>query len=155
MKRKVWELTVLDNPNRAVGGESDIFYTTDTEAFLIFRLTDEDFNPATATLTLVNTSDKSVISESVPVIDKEIEWEMFEDAIAHSGNWQAQLVYTQEKDGKAEHYTSQVVQFDIQSHLLTGRQPSLVAIEDWNTFMSTAQDLLAQLEEEAGRRRSR
>ena len=150
MKRKVWELTVLDNPNRAIGGESDIFYTTDTEAFLIFRLTDEGFNPTTATLTLVNTSDKSVISETVPVIDKEIEWEMFEEAIAHSGNWQAQLVYTQEKDGKAEHYTSQVVQFDVQSHLLTGRQPSLVAIEDWNAFMATAQELLNQLEDEAG-----
>ena len=149
MKKKVWELTVLDNPNRAVGGESDVFYTTDTEAFLIFRLTDEDFNPATATLTLVNTSDKSVISETVPVIDKEIEWEMTEEAIVHSGNWQAQLVYTQEKAGKAEHYTSQVVQFDVQSHLMTGRQPALVAIEDWNTFMATAQDLLDSFSEDA------
>ena len=150
MKRKVWELTVLDNPNRVVMGENDEFYTTDTEAFLIFRSTDADFNPTTATLTLANTSDKSVINEIVPVIDKVIEWEMPKEVIAHFGNWQAQLVYVQEKDGKDERYTSQVVRFDVQNHLMAGRQPTLVAIEDWNTFMATARDLLAQIEEEAG-----
>ena len=121
MKKKVWDITVKDNPNRVVMGENDEFYTTDTEAFLIFRLTDADFNPATATLTLVNASDNSVINEIVPVIDKEIEWEMTEEAIAHSGNWQGQLVYILEKVGEAEHYTSQVVQFDVKSHLMTGR----------------------------------
>ena len=138
MKRKVWEFRVLDNPNQAKGGESDQFYTTDTEAFLIFRLTDKDFNPTTAELTLVNTSDKSVISETVPVIDKEIEWEMTEEAIVHSGSWQAQLVYTQEKDGKDERYTAPVVQFNVESHLMSGREPSLVAVNDWTAFMATA-----------------
>ena len=139
MKKKVWELTVLDNPNRVVMGENDEFYTTDTEAFLVFQLMDADFNPTTATLTLVNASDNSVINETVPVIDKEIKWEMTEEAIAHFGNWQAQLVYMQEKAGKVEHYTSPVVQFDVRSHLMTGRQPTLGAIEDWNTFMGTAE----------------
>lgn len=148
MKKKVWELTVLDNPNRTIGGENDRFYTTDTEAFLIFNLADENFSPTEAMLTLVNSADRSVISETVPVVGGTIEWEMREEIIEHAGNWQAQLVYTQEKAGKAEHYTSQVVQFDVQSHLMTGRQPSLVAIEDWDTFIATAQDLLAQLEKD-------
>ena len=146
MKRKVWELTVLDNPNRAVAGENDIFYTTDTEAFLIFRLTDSDIEPTTADLTLVNTTDKSVINETVPVIDNEIEWEMNEEAIAHSGNWQGQLVYMQEKDGQPERYTAPVIQFNVQSHLMTGREPSLVAVNDWTAFMATARDVLNQLE---------
>ena len=143
MKRKVWDLTVLDNPNRAIGGENDQFYTTDTEAFLVFNLSDENFNPTEAMLTLVNTADRSVVSEEVAVTDGTIKWEMREEIIEHAGNWQAQLVYKQMKASVEEKYNSQIVTFNVLGHLLDTREAGIVAIENWNSFVKDAEDLFA------------
>ena len=65
MKKKTWDVTVKDNPNKVVMGENDDFYTSDTEAYLIFNLQDKFFRPRTATLTLENMNDGSVKNETV------------------------------------------------------------------------------------------
>ena len=48
MKQKHWQVSVFDKTSETI--KNDTFYTTDTEAYLIFKLTDEDFTPDSATL---------------------------------------------------------------------------------------------------------
>lgn len=147
MKRKVWDITVKDNPNRVVMGENDEFYTTDTEAFLVFNLQDEDFHPQSAMITLENRNDGSLKSEEVEVTDGDIQWEMPERYIEHSGNWQAQLVYEQMKGGVPEKYTSGVMTFTVNSHIKDKKKPSLVEIENWEKFIAEGTELIETWED--------
>ena len=142
MKRKVWAITLRDNPNRIVMIENDDFYTTDTEAFLVFRLKDEDFYPQSAMITLENRNDGSLKSEEVEVIDGDIHWEMPERYIEHSGNWQVQLVYEQMKGDVPEKYTSGVMAFTVNSHIKDKKKPRLVEIENWGKFIRECTELI-------------
>ena len=147
MKKKVWDITVKDNPNRVVMGENDEFYTTDTEAFLVFNLQDEDFQPQSAMLTLENRNDGSLKSEEVSVVGDNITWEMPERYIEHSGNWQAQLVYEQMKGDVPEKYTSGVMAFTVNSHIKDKKRPSLVEIENWEKFIADGTELIETWED--------
>ena len=142
MKRKVWDITVKDNPNRVVMGENDEFYTTDTEAFLVFNLQDKFFMPQSAMITLENRSDGSLKSEEVEVVGGNITWEMPERYIEHFGNWQIQIVYETKESGQIEKYTSGVMSFNVNSHIGDKKQPSLVEIENWDSFMKHAEGLV-------------
>lgn len=146
MKTKSWDVGVLDNPNIMIATETDDFYTADTEAFLVFKLKDSNFNPHSALLTLVNQQDGSVISETVPVKNKIISYEMREEVIKHAGTWLVQLVYTQDKEGAPENYTSRIISFSVGGHLMDKKQPTLVAIENWESFILNAKDLLENWE---------
>ena len=160
MKIKSWDITLRDLPstisNSQLGAfdgntvrptENDEFYTTDTEAFLIFNLLDEDFHPTSATITLHNRTDGSVVNEDVDVIDGTITYEMRHEVIEHAGAWQAQLVYEQDKGGVAEKYTSKVVGFNVAGHLLDTKEPALVVIENWNNFVLSAESLIEDWEQ--------
>lgn len=147
MKRKVWNITVKDNPNRVVMGENDEFYTTDTEAYLVFELGDKNFNPATAVLTLENRNDGSLKNETVGVVDGLIEWEMPERYIEHFGNWQGQLVYEDTKDGQPESYTSAAFTFVVNAHIGDKKRPSLVEIENWEKFIREGTELIETWED--------
>ena len=147
MKRKVWDITVKDNPNRVVMGENDDFYTTDTEAFLVFNLQDKDFMPQSAMITLENRNDGSLKSEEVEVVGSNITWEMPERYIEHSGNWQAQLVYEQMKGEVPEKYTSGVMAFTVKSHIQDKKRPSLVEIENWEKFIREGTELIETWED--------
>ena len=152
MKIKSWDITLRDVPstisnsrlgafdgNTVQATENDEFYTTDTEAFLIFNLLDRDFHPTSATITLHNRTDGSVVNEDVDVIDGAIAYEMREEVIEHAGGWQAQLVYELDKGGVPEKYTSKVVGFNVAGHLLGTKEPALVAIKNWDNFVLTAE----------------
>ena len=143
MKIKSWNVTVIDNPNTAMISENDEFYTTDTEAFLVFDLQDEDFHPTRATITLHNRTDGSVVNEDIPVVSGVIKYEMRHEVIKHAGVWRAQLVYEQDKDGVLEKYTSKVVSFGVSGHLLKdAKEPPLFLIENWNNFVLIAESLI-------------
>ena len=147
MKKKVWDITVKDNPNRVVMGENDEFYTTDTEAYLVFELDDKNFNPATAVLTLENRNDGSLKNETVDVVDGVIEWEMPQRYIEHFGNWQGQLVYEDTKDGQPELYTSATFSFVVNAHIGDKKKPSLVEIENWEKFIRDGTELIETWED--------
>ena len=147
MKKKVWNITVKDNPNRVIMGENDEFYTTDTEAYLVFELEDENFNPATAVLTLENRNDGSLKNEKVDVVDGLIEWEMPQRYIEHFGNWQGQLVYEDTKDGQPELYTSATFSFVVNAHIGDKKKPSLVEIENWEKFIRDGTELIETWED--------
>ena len=155
MKIKSWDITLRDVPSTTSNGrsgafdgntvqatENDEFFTTDTEAFLIFNLLDSSFHPTSATITLHNRTDDSVVNEDVDVIDGTIAYEMRQEVIKHAGHWQAQLVYEQDKDGVPEKYTSKVVKFNVSGHLLDNKEPSLFLIENWSNFMLTTEETL-------------
>ena len=147
MKKKVWNITVKDNPNRVVMGENDEFYTTDTEAYLVFNLDDKNFNPATAVLTLENRNDGSLKNETVDVVDGLIEWELPQRYIEHFGNWQGQLVYEDTKDGQPELYTSAPFTFVVNAHIGDKKKPSLVEIENWEKFIRDGTELIETWED--------
>ena len=160
MKIKSWDITLRDVPGTTSNGrsgafdgntvqatENDEFYTTDTEAFLIFNLLDEDFRTKSATITLYNRTDGSVVNEDVPVASGVIEYEMRHEVIEHAGAWQAQLVYEQDKDGVPEKYTSKVVSFGVSGHLLDTKLPALVIIENWDNFLLSAESLIEDWEQ--------
>lgn len=147
MKQKVWDITVKDNPNRVVMGENDEFYTTDTEAFLVFNLQDKEFSPTTAVLTLENRNDGSLKNETVDVVDGLIEWEMPQRYIEHFGNWQGQLVYEDTKDGQPELYTSAPFTFVVNAHIGDKKKPSLVEIENWEKFIRDGTELIESWED--------
>ena len=128
-------------------GENDEFYTTDTEAYLVFELEDNNFNPATAVLTLENRNDGSLKNETVDVVDGLIEWEMPQRYIEHFGNWQGQLVYEDTKDGQPELYTSATFSFVVNAHIGDKKKPSLVEIENWEKFIADGTELIETWED--------
>ena len=128
-------------------GENDEFYTTDTEAYLVFELDDENFNPATAVLTLENRNDGSLKNETVDVVDGLIEWELPQRYIEHFGNWQGQLVYEDTKDGQPESYTSATFTFVVNAHIGDKKKPSLVEIENWEKFIRDGTELIETWED--------
>ena len=152
MKRKVWYLTVKDNSDGIVMIENDDFYTTDTEAFLVFNLKDEGFYPESAMLTLENRNDGSLKCEEVEVIDGDIRWEMPERYIEHSGNWSVQLVYEQMKGDVPEKYTSGVMAFTVNGHIKDKKKPRLVEIENWEKFIREGTELIETWERQEGAR---
>ena len=128
-------------------GENDEFYTTDTEAYLVFNLQDEDFYPQSAALTLENRNDGSLKTETVDVIDGLIEWEMPQRYIEHFGNWQGQLIYEDIKDGQPELYTSGTFSFVVNPNIGDNKRPSLVEIENWEKFIRDGTELIETWED--------
>ena len=144
MKQKHWKVSVFDKTSETI--RDDTFYTTDTEAYLVFELIDEDFIPDSAMITVYNIYGTAIINVSVEVADGIARYEMPEKAIRHRGGWRTQAIYT--KDG--EDYTTAIIEFDVGGHLLDSKKPPVVEIENWNRLIEHAGELIddwEQLEE--------
>lgn len=144
MKQKHWKVSVFDKTSETI--RDDTFYTTDTEAYLVFELIDEDFTPDSATVTVYNIYGKATINTSVEVADGFVSYEMPEEAIGHPGGWRTQVIFTKDN----EDYTTKIIGFDVGGHLLDNKKPSIVDIENWNSFIAHAEELIddwEQLEE--------
>lgn len=144
MKQKHWKVSVFNKTSETI--RDDTFYTTDTEAYLIFELTDGDFTPDSATVTVYNVYGKATINASVEVADGIVQYEIPEEAIGHPGGWRTQVVYTKDN----EDYTTKIIAFDVGGHLLDNKKPAIVDIENWNSFMAAARDWLNQFEGGSG-----
>ena len=143
-KIKHWKVSVFDKTSETI--RDDTFYTTDTEAYLIFELIDEDFTPDSATVTVYNVYGKATINASVEIADGIVQYEMPVDAIGHPGGWRTQVIYTKDN----EDYTTKIIEFDVGGHLLDNKKPAIVDIENWNSFIEHAGELIddwEQLEE--------
>lgn len=147
MKKKTWSLTIVDNPNKVVSNanENDIFYVTDTEAYLVFKLLDEreGFNPHSAELTLTNLSNGSLaIYKDISVDNKEIKWEVTEEVISINGLWKMQLIYENEEQNGVEYYTTPQLDFPISDHLKKGRKEAIFAIESLDDIINSTSSLV-------------
>lgn len=139
MKEKRYSISVLGN--KEVTQENNTkFYTTDTDAWIKFHVADLGFSPETATITLINLDDKSVVSEYVEMEDGTVDYHIRSEIIEHGGRWQAQLIFNENKNG----YTSGIINFNVHGHIMNDEEPSLEIIENWNVFMRQAEDFLAQ-----------
>ena len=144
VKQKHWKVSVFDKTSETI--RDDTFYTTDTEAYLVFELIDENFTPDSATVTVYNIYGKATINASVEVADGFVQYEMPVDAIGHPGGWRTQVIFTEDN----EDYTTKIIEFDVGGHLLDNKKPSIVDIENWNSFIKHAGELIddwEQLEE--------
>ena len=83
MKQKHWQVSVFEKTIEII--KDDLFYTTDTEAFLVFELIDEDFKPDSAMVTVYNIYGTAIINVSVEVADGIARYEMPNKAIRHRG----------------------------------------------------------------------
>lgn len=144
VKQKHWQVSAFDKTSETI--RDDTFYTTDTEAYLVFELIDEDFTPDSATVTVYNIYGKATINASVEVADGIVRYEIPEEAIGHPGGWRTQVIFTKDN----EDYTTKIIEFDVGGHLLDNKKPAIVDIENWNTFIAHAEELIddwEQLEE--------
>ena len=136
MKQKHWQVSVFDKTSKTI--KDDTFYTTDTEAYLVFELIDGGFTPDTATVTVYNVNGKATINVDVEVVDGIVRYEIPVEAIGHLGVWRTQVIFT--KDG--EDYTTSIIEFEVNGHLLDNNKPRLVAITNWNKFIKHARELI-------------
>ena len=144
MKQKHWQVSVFDKTSEII--RDDTFYTTDTEAYLVFELIDEDFSPDSAMVTVYNIYGTALINASVEVANGIVRYEMPKKAIRHSGGWRTQAIFTKDN----EDYTTRIIEFDVGGHLLDNKKPHIVEIENWNSFIEHAGELIddwEQLEE--------
>ena len=136
MKQKHWQVSVFDKTSETI--RDDTFYTTDTEAYLVFELIDEDFTPDSATVTVYNIYGKATINASVEIADGIVRYEIPVDAIGHPGGWRTQVIFTEDN----EDYTTKIIEFDVGGHLLDNKKPAIVDIENWNSFIAHAEELI-------------
>lgn len=141
MKQKHWQVSVFDKTSETI--KDDTFYTTDTEAYLTFELIDEDFTPDTATVAVYNAYGKATINASAEIVDGIVQYEMPVDAIGHPGGWRTQVIFTKAN----EDYTTKIIEFDVDGHLLDDKKPSIVEIENWSSFIKHAGELVEDWEQ--------
>lgn len=143
MKEKRYSISVLGNKNVIQVKDTD-FYTTDTDAWLIFKLSDNGLNPEKATITLINSNDKSVVSESIEVEDNTVKYHMRSEIISHGGQWKLQLIF----DEDINDYTSAIINFKVHGHIMDNKEPALEIIDNWNTFMQQAEDFMIDMDDQ-------
>lgn len=118
MKQKHWQVSVFDKTSETI--RDDTFYTTDTEAYLVFELVDEDFTPDSATVTVYNVYGKATINANVEVADGIVRYEIPEEAIGHPGGWRTQVIFTEDN----EDYTTSIIEFDVGGTLTRQQETS-------------------------------
>ena len=136
MKQKHWEVSVFDNTSKTI--RNDALYTTDTEVYLVFELIDEGFTPDTATVTIYNIYGTATVNENVDIVNGIVNYEMPIDTIGHQGGWRTQVVFTKDN----EDYTTTVIEFDVDGHLLDNNKPTIVYIDNWNSFIKHGENLV-------------
>ena len=136
VKQKHWQVSVFDKTSETI--KDDTFYTTDTEAYLVFELIDDGFKPDFASLTVYNVNGKATIHLNVDVVDGIVRYEIPQEAIEHLGVWRTQVIFT--KNG--EDYTTSIIEFEVSGHLLDKKKPKVVAITNWNHFIKHAGGLV-------------
>lgn len=144
-KKKVYDVQLMGDMHTHLN-ENTTFYTTDTDAWLVFNVTDQAFVPTKATITLVNMTDKSVINESMEISVKEASYTIPKNVIEHAGSWVVQVIF--EYAGKD--YTVPAVRVPVTGHILDGKEPRLFAVESFENLMKSLEAMKDSLAEEVG-----
>lgn len=144
MKEKRYSISVLGNKD-VVQEKNVDFYSTDTDAWLKLKLTDNGLNPKKAIINLYNVDDTSIVSESVEIENKEVTYYLRPEIIEHAGNWIVQLIFIDDKE-----YTSGRISFRVKAHLTDEVEAPIEIIESWNVFMRHARKFLDEIDEQVG-----
>ena len=122
--------------------QNDEFWTSDTEAYLNFKVSSQEFIIDTAKINLYNKDDGTLVQRDMTKQNNEAQYELPQEIIAHFGKWNAQVVFI----SGAERYTSPMVDFEVKRTLGDGAPEKLGIIRDWLVFESDAKELIAEIE---------
>ena len=142
--RKVKKFNVdTKNYKAMVINDNADFYSRDTDAFLVFNLTDTEFDFDEAVIYLVNSDDKSVITEiATQKITNGVEYEIEPNIMARYGRWRGQIVF--EKDG--EKASSAIFEFAINRFLTDERPPTMTEIVSLENLRNDARELIEEFD---------
>lgn len=142
-KNKTWEISLTNN-SRLVANEpidNAVVYTTDTEAYLNFRITDSGFEFDSATIAMLNKDDGSIVERPMTKEDDTAVYEVESDIIPHFGLWQAQVLF---KQGE-EIFTSTPVTFVIERYMGAEQPPRLEDVANWKRLYDNATETINEL----------
>lgn len=142
-KNKTWEITLTNN-SRFVANEpidNAVVYTTDTEAYLNFRVIDSGFEFDSATIAMLNKDDGSIVERPMTKEDDTAVYEIESDIIPHFGLWQAQVLF---KQGE-EIFTSTPVKFVIERYMMAEQPPRLEDVTNWQNLYDNATETIREL----------
>ena len=142
-KNKTWEITLTDNARLVANEpiENSIVYTTDTEAYLNFRVIDSGFEFNSATIAMLNKDDGSIVERSMTKEDDTAVYEIESDIIPHFGLWQAQVLFKQDE----EIFTSTPVTFVIERYMMSEQPPKLEDVTNWKDLYENATETINEL----------
>lgn len=130
-KNKTWmidlfntELVMRKQPATQI--QNDEFWTSDTEAYLNFKVSTQEFIIDTAKINLHNKDDGTLVQRDMTKENNEAQYELPQEIIAHYGKWNAQVVFI----SGTEHYTSPMVDFEVKRTLGDGAPEKLDIIGD-------------------------
>lgn len=143
-KIKQWSVSVLGEKklNQTINVP---FWTPDTGAVLIFKLTDSNLQPESATVTMLNKDDGSTVSEQWDVVDNELTFPLTNEdrnIAQHPGHWDVQLVYENNKD-----YATQWISFKIGGSVIGDKEPKLELIESYRVLEKQMLDFMKRYDE--------
>lgn len=142
-KNKTWEITLTNN-SRLIANEpieNAIVYTTDTEAYLNFRVIDSGFEFDSATIAMLNKDDGSIVERSMVKEDDTAVYEIESDIIPHFGLWQAQVLFQQGE----EIFTSNPVTLTIERYMMSEQPPRLEDVASWQRLYDNAVETIQEL----------
>lgn len=116
-KVKYYDLDFNDLGIEVIQKKEAEFYTTDTEAILCFKITD-DTNIISCTLSFFNIFDGSSYQVTADIDSNLITAELPSEFIKHAGSYEGQIVFENETDA----FTSGNFIFEIHPHLLDDKQ---------------------------------
>lgn len=140
-KEKLFKVGVINESTIDVVKDMTTFYTSDTELWLGFELSEVGVEFDSAEILMFNIYDKSFVVRSVGKTDDKYWYELDMDIIAHHGQWKVQLQFTK----NSEVYTSKYFNFRIENNLSNEHPPKLVDITNWSNIKHTADSLIAEM----------
>lgn len=140
-KEKLFKVGVINESTIDVVKDTATFYTSDTELWLGFELSEVGVEFDSAEILMFNIYDKSFVVRSVGKTDDKYWYELDMDIIAHHGQWKVQLQFTK----NSEVYTSKHFNFRIENDLSNERPPKLIDITNWSNIKQTADSLIAEM----------
>lgn len=140
MKIKKWKTSLLKKqPTESL--KKSKFFTNDSNAYLQVEIVDTNILIHSATFTLFNKDDKSVISQSGFYEKRIASFYLTPEIIEHFGDWKFQVIFHGDKD-----YVSDLISFSVEPYLLDEHPLKLIVIDNWKVYKKQVNDLIDSIE---------
>lgn len=121
----------LDTGMTSTANTRRSFYTTDTDAWVVFEIENMEAPNGEYSLVLYNKSDGSIFQRTGDIVSGAAYYKIEEEEIKHAGDWVGQVVITL-ANGKT---TTSRFSFNVAGHLLDGKDVRQIVIQDFETLM--------------------
>ena len=141
-KIKHFKVSVIQHTISKATYDQNIFYTSDSELQLKFKLIEKEYSYDSGEILLFNETDKSFVTRGIDKVDGGFVYQIDDDIIRHYGEWTGQLQLV--KNGEV--YTSKPFQFTIENDLSSVSPPQLIDINNWATLKQSAIELIDDMQ---------